>query len=91
MCFAPQRVYIDARFDGSTFLSICNADNESDGGGIRGYASLLILRQIMVLCLALEHAYDKMPDGYRYDHEVDNELPLPCHYFDYMFGTSTGG
>lgn len=23
--------------------------------------------------------------------EPDNELPLPCHYFDLIIGTSTGG
>ncbi|EME79669.1 uncharacterized protein MYCFIDRAFT_9528, partial [Pseudocercospora fijiensis CIRAD86] len=48
-----------------------------DGGGIRGYASLLIIRALMDKIAKLE----SQPDGkYR-----------PHHYFDYFVGTSTGG
>ncbi|KAL1301849.1 hypothetical protein AAFC00_006034 [Neodothiora populina] len=59
-----------------------------DGGGIRGYATLLILQSIMEECLQLEYAYD---EAYHQSSPDDEQLPLPCHYFDYMFGTSTGG
>ena len=70
-----------------------------DGGGIRGYASLLILQELMREILVIEHELDDLDDS-RDDsgsHSVahrlyrDNELPLPCHYFSYVFGTSTGG
>lgn len=47
-----------------------------DGGGVRGLSSLLILREIM-------EEIGRGPGN------PDN--PLPCHYFDLMGGTSTGG
>ena len=46
-----------------------------DGGGVRGLASLLILREIM----------DEI--GRR----NGTEAPLPCEYFEMIGGTSTGG
>ena len=52
-----------------------------DGGGIRGLSSLFILREIMKEIQKLEY-----PDGV-----VPEKLPLPCHYLDFMVGTSTGG
>lgn len=49
---------------------------KSDGGGIRGLSSLLILERIM----------------YRIKAEQKLErVPLPCEYFDLIGGTSTGG
>ncbi|OCK91990.1 uncharacterized protein K441DRAFT_463573, partial [Cenococcum geophilum 1.58] len=53
-----------------------------DGGGVRGYASLLMLRKLMAFVAELEMklAGNSLWTGY-----------LPCHYFDYIFGTSTGG
>ena len=60
-----------------------------DGGGIRGYASLLILKEIMTRCRTIEYNLDKSAaDG---SEDVEPDLSLPCHYFDYMIGTSTGG
>ena len=50
----------------------------ADGGGVRGLASLLILKRIMYV----------LDD--RIDPEVSRPL-LPCQYFDMMAGTSTGG
>ena len=50
----------------------------SDGGGVRGLASLLILKRIM-------WALDE-----RLDREVKRAL-LPCQHFDMIAGTSTGG
>ena len=34
--------------------------------------------------------FNGLPDDEREDH-LANNLPLPCYYFDYIFGTSTGG
>ncbi|KAF1351853.1 acyl transferase/acyl hydrolase/lysophospholipase [Delphinella strobiligena] len=68
-----------------------------DGGGIRGYASLLILHELMKAILEIEHELDDKLDQTPNDidtsssHHQDNQLPLPCHYFNYVFGTSTGG
>jgi len=64
-----------------------------DGGGIRGYSSLLILKQLMhevALCeRRLQEEEGPVPGSERHEF-VEDEL-LPCHYFDYMYGTSTGG
>ena len=50
----------------------------SDGGGVRGLASLLILKRIM-------WALDE-----RLGRDVKRPL-LPCQHFDMIAGTSTGG
>ncbi|KAJ9626873.1 hypothetical protein H2203_003329 [Taxawa tesnikishii (nom. ined.)] len=60
-----------------------------DGGGIRGYSSLLILRALMheVHCWELElHKLDPLEDSIPAEEDL-----LPCHYFDFIYGTSTGG
>ena len=49
-----------------------------DGGGVRGLASLLILKSIM-------HSLES-----KVGPEVKKPL-LPCKYFDMIAGTSTGG
>ncbi|KAI9708449.1 MAG: hypothetical protein M1820_003910 [Bogoriella megaspora] len=79
-----------------------------DGGGIRGYASLLILQKLMHEIAEWERRLDAeemiteelvprpshnetlLPDGNTRPEVVEDEL-RPCHYFDYMYGTSTGG
>ncbi|OCK74100.1 hypothetical protein K432DRAFT_247363, partial [Lepidopterella palustris CBS 459.81] len=55
-----------------------------DGGGMRGYSSLLILRALMEKIIILEQ---NPPEGF----ERTRQNYLPCHYFDYIGGTSTGG
>jgi hypothetical protein len=47
-----------------------------DGGGIKGYTSLLILRRIFRTMVA--------------EGQLD-EVPRPCDVFDLIIGTSTGG
>jgi hypothetical protein len=54
----------------------------TDGSGVRGYASLLILKALMERIAVIEDSQHYSTVG---------QLPLPCHYFDYIFGTSTGG
>lgn len=64
-----------------------------DGGGIRGYASLLILQRLMhevAKCeIRLQEEEGPVPGSTRREF-IEDEL-LPAHYFDYMYGTSTGG
>ena len=99
------------------------ADVDADGGGIRGYGSLLILRALMEKVGIEERRVDsnvkssfspymykptKIGFGKPYTENIDSfeanivtetdrsglssdSLFLPCHYFDYGAGTSTGG
>ncbi|GAB7352255.1 hypothetical protein MBLNU459_g2722t1 [Dothideomycetes sp. NU459] len=60
-----------------------------DGGGIRGYSSLLILSALMHEIYVKEQELERSdPLG---EDAVDEKNLLPCHYFDFMYGTSTGG
>jgi patatin-like phospholipase/acyl hydrolase len=55
---------------------VYRADAVSDGGGIRGISSLLILEDIM----------EKIREAKGLD-----RVPRPCEHFDLIGGTSTGG
>ncbi|KAF2157432.1 FabD/lysophospholipase-like protein [Myriangium duriaei CBS 260.36] len=60
-----------------------------DGGGIRGFSSALILKELMHQIYLQEHELEaEEPTG---DIPQSEDDLLPCHYFDFMYGTSTGG
>ena len=90
-------------------ISLATADEDSpwakktilclDGGGIRGYSSLLILKCLMKHIKEREQEHDSRTraswnslllesDGVKADEHPEF---LPCHYFDYIAGTSSGG
>ncbi|PSN58691.1 FabD/lysophospholipase-like protein [Corynespora cassiicola Philippines] len=61
-----------------------------DGGGIRGYVSLLILDRLMKEIAECERRHDLACDA-QLGPAFTAQHPLPCHYFDAIYGTSTGG
>ena len=72
-----------------------------DGGGIRGYSSLIILRALMKEIVAIEQSLEPHAVSSAHTDRIDADLLpedvlrrgqyLPCHYFDYIAGTSVGG
>jgi hypothetical protein len=73
---------------------------------VRGYSSLLILKELMSIVGRRERAANPqaesshhprpyaLPTGSHGPPPGDESLSfkyLPCHYFDYIAGTSTGG
>ena len=104
----------------SNFIAYCQcdifelySDYHLDGGGIRGYSALLIIRQLMRVIGKLESEHSEPAESSFHplspapniatDNasigsntlcdkvKTDSSPWLPCHYFDYMAGTSTGG
>ncbi|KAL2150734.1 hypothetical protein VTH82DRAFT_7297 [Thermothelomyces myriococcoides] len=72
-----------------------------DGGGIRGYSSLIVLRALMREIERIEKSSnppaaasahtDRIPREQIPDDVFREGQYLPCHYFDYIAGTSVGG
>lgn len=92
----------------------------ADGGGIRGYWSLLVLQKLMIYIAQLEETSPEIyssfyPENFppevshiplsaeeenateattnnvaRHRAMLETRRYLPCHYFDYICGSSTG-
>ncbi|KAF2860429.1 FabD/lysophospholipase-like protein [Piedraia hortae CBS 480.64] len=56
-----------------------------DYGGIRSCSTLLILESLMHEIWEAEQKHGGLAEG------ITEKDLLPCHYFDFMYGTSTGG
>ncbi|KAH8894138.1 FabD/lysophospholipase-like protein [Thozetella sp. PMI_491] len=104
--FVPLRSYRDVSDERKEFPWGKKVVISFDGGGIRGYASLLIMKALMEKvkeveeersngqCSSLDYPWmDSSTPGSASPRRNRTELDdfLPCHYFDYMAGTSTGG
>ena len=70
----------------------------ADGGGVLGYSSLIVLRQLMLEIEKVERhegatssADSPLLSGVLSQNESHRGKFLPCHYFDYIGGTSAGG
>lgn len=83
----------DAAWDKSYVFSF-------DGGGVRGLSTLIILKRIMLRVKHHERSLDPPVQSSYHPatcpHDIldrDNSTAgyYPCHYIDYMAGTSTGG
>ncbi|KAI4109374.1 MAG: hypothetical protein L6R37_000531 [Teloschistes peruensis] len=75
-----------------------------DGGGVRGYSSLLLLKRLMDEVADLEKKCNAQANTSAFSPLIDSTSlfsdPMmkelentyrPCHYFDYIGGSSTGG
>ncbi|KAK4654608.1 hypothetical protein QC762_408880 [Podospora pseudocomata] len=72
-----------------------------DGGGIKGYSSLIVLQALMQEIARVEQDLDPRASSSAQTERIPrDQIPedvfredqyLPCHYFDYIAGTSVGG
>lgn len=65
------------------------ANINQDGGGVKSYSSVLIMEELMKEIARYENMFEK---GFtNYPRNFNAAELRPCHYFDKMYGTSTGG
>ena len=118
--------FADIRYALLTFrIYLYIAKSKTDGGGIRGYWSLLALNRLMEYVAEAErdpkfedeepHDHSFVPERWpsnvthfptkqeaadlealdsheeEYTALIHSKRYLPCHYFDYIGGSSTGG
>jgi hypothetical protein len=82
-----------------TSMNVIMLTTSVDGDGIRGLSTLFILKELMVQIELLERADGKTnrsasfttKEELKTGWSSDSEHFLPCHYFDMICGTSTGG
>jgi hypothetical protein len=62
-----------------------------DGGGVRAYSSLLILKRLMEMVAAMENRFEELTKPKAARHHFVPEALYACHYFDFVYGSGTGG
>jgi hypothetical protein len=70
-------------------------DNVTEGSGVRSYSSLLIILKLMleVSHYELNHGVHSVPPYSKNQGAASKDAMdlRPCHYFDFIYGSSSGG
>ena len=89
----PLSWLVTFEFFATLFNVLVIAKSCADGGGVRGYSMLILLREFMHQTYERIHSKPEgsLDDDRPEDQASDDADPRPCDYFDLIAGTGTGG